>query len=81
LRSIGADKVAFSNLVLDHPEHEHASIVSTRIFRFNHARAVRKGDRIGMPTVFFYQIPFPWKDHGPPPIQPGVRYGCPSTWR
>jgi MoaA/NifB/PqqE/SkfB family radical SAM enzyme len=80
-KRLGADKLAFSNLVLDFPEHAHASIVGTRIFRFNLARARRLAEKINLECVFFYQIPFPWKEQPAPPVQAGVRYGCPSAWR
>jgi len=80
-KRLGADKLAFSNLVLDFPEHAHASIVGTRIFRFNLARAQRLAAKVGLECVFFYQIPFPWKEQAAPAVQPGVRYGCPSAWR
>lgn len=80
-KSLGADKLAFSNLVLDFPEHAHASIVGTRLFRFMLNRAMAEAKRIGLECVYFYQIPFPWKDYPAPPIEEGVRYGCPSAWR
>lgn len=78
---MGADKIAFSNLVLDHPEHAHASIVGTRFFDWNLKRALREAESIGIPAVYFFQMPFPWKEQPKPAMRPGVRYGCPSAWR
>ncbi len=78
---MGADKLAFSNLVLDHKEHAHASVAGTRIFRFNLRRAMREADRLGLECVYFYQKPFPWREEQAPPPRGGVRYGCPSAWR
>lgn len=78
---MGADQVAFSNLVLDHPEHAHASIVGTRVFRLNLARARREAERLGMEMVYFFQMPFPYRDEPPPEPRDGVRHGCPSAWR
>lgn len=80
-KSMGADKIAFSNLVLDHHEHAHASIVGTRVFRWNLGRAKKEAARIGIECVYFFQMPFPYKEEPPPPVQPGMRYGCPSAWR
>ena len=78
---MGADKIAFSNLVLDHPEHAHASAVGTRFFDWNLRRALREAERIGIPAVYFFQMPFPYKEQPPPPVAEGMRYGCPSAWR
>lgn len=80
-RRMGADKLAFSNLVLDFPEHAHASIVGTRVFRFNLARAMREAERIGLECVYFFQMPFPYKEQPSPAPEKGARYGCPSAWR
>ncbi len=78
---MGADQVAFSNLVLDHPEHAHASIVGTRVFRWNLGRARREAARLGIECVYFFQMPFPYREEPPPPPRRGVRHGCPSAWR
>jgi radical SAM protein with 4Fe4S-binding SPASM domain len=78
---LGADQLAFSNLVLDHPEHAHASVAGTWVFRFNMNRAVREAKRLGLDQVYFYQMPFPYKEEAPPEPRPGVRHGCPSAWR
>lgn len=78
---MGADKIAFSNLVLDHPEHAHASIVGTRVFRWNLGRAQRLAAKIGIECVYFFQMPFPWMEQPTPAPTPGLRYGCPSAWR
>lgn len=80
-KKMGADKLAFSNLVLDHPEHAHASIVGTRVFRWNLARAMREAGRLGVECVYFFQMPFPYIEEPPPTPTPGTRYGCPSAWR
>lgn len=81
VQKLGADKLAFSNLVLDHPEHAHASIVGTRIFRWNLARAERLAAKLGIELVYFFQKPFPWIKDIDPQINPEIRYGCPSAWR
>jgi MoaA/NifB/PqqE/SkfB family radical SAM enzyme len=78
---MGADRLAFSNLVLDHPEHAHASIIHSPIFRFNLKRAKALAAKLGLDCVYFMQKPFPWREERPPPIDPGVRYGCPAAWR
>lgn len=78
---MGADKIAFSNLVLDHPEHAHASIVGTRVFDWNLRRALAYAEKIGVSAVYFFQMPFPYKEQPPIQPRPGVRYGCPSAWR
>jgi len=78
---MGADKLAFSNLVLDHPEHAHASIVGTRVFDFNLRRAIKEAERIGLECVYFFQMPFPYEEKKPPAPRKGVRHGCPSAWR
>jgi len=78
---MGADKLAFSNLVLDHPEHAHASIVGTRVFRWNLARAMKEAERLGLECVYFFQMPFPYREEPVPPPRAGVRHGCPSAWR
>lgn len=78
---MGADRLAFSNLVLDHPEHAHASIIHSPIFRWNLARARRLAAKLGVDCVYFMQKPHPWRPEPPPPIDPGVRYGCPAAWR
>ncbi len=79
--AMGADRLAFSNLVLDHKEHAHASVAGSRIFRFNLQRAMKEAERLGLDCVYFYQKPFPWKKDPAPPPEEGVRYGCPSAWR
>jgi radical SAM protein with 4Fe4S-binding SPASM domain len=56
-------------------------VVGTRIFNYNLKRALRLAERIGMPAVYFFQMPFPYKEQAPPEPRPGVRYGCPSAWR
>lgn len=78
---MGADRLAFSNLVLDHPEHAHASIIHSPIFRFNLKRAKALAAKLGLDCVYFMQKPFPWRAEPPPSIDPGVRYGCPAAWR
>lgn len=80
-QQMGADQIAFSNLVLDHPEHAHASVVGTKIFNFNLARARAEADRLGVEMVYFFQMPFPYREEPPPPPRQGVRHGCPSAWR
>lgn len=80
-KELGADRLAFSNLVLDFPEHAHASIVGTRVFRFNLRRARLLAEKLGVDCVYFFQKPFPWKKEPPPLMGPGMRYGCPSAWR
>ena len=80
-KRMGADRIAFSNLVLDHPEHAHASIVGTRFFRWNLNRAIAEAKRIGMDAVYFFQMPFPYQEQETPEPQKGLRYGCPSAWR
>lgn len=78
---MGADKLAFSNLVLDHAEHAHASVVGTKIFNYNLKRAMREAERIGLDCVYFFQMPYPYIEQPPPPLRKGVRHGCPSAWR
>ncbi|CAN5342017.1 radical SAM protein [soil metagenome] len=80
-KQMGANKIAFSNLVLDFPEHAHASIAGTRVFRYNLNRAMKEAKRLGIECVYFYQIPFPTAEYAAPPVEEGVRYGCPSAWR
>ncbi len=80
-KRMGADKLAFSNLVLDFPEHAHASIVGTRVFRFNLSRAMKAAERAGLECVYFFQMPFPYREEPTPPPKPGSRHGCPSAWR
>lgn len=78
---MGANQIAFSNLVLDHEEHAHVSVVGTRVFRFNMARAKKEAARLGMDMVYFFQMPFPNREEPAPPPRKGVRHGCPSAWR
>ena len=80
-KRLGADRVAFSNLVLDHAEHAHVSIVGSRIFEWNMARARKTADRLGVDFVYFPQKALAFRKEPPPPLEPGVRYGCPSAWR
>ncbi len=80
-QKMGADKLAFSNLVLDHPEHAHASIVGTKVFRFNLNRAMKEAEKAGLECVYFFQMPFPYIEEPPPEPRSGVRHGCPSAWR
>ncbi|MDX2177479.1 MAG: radical SAM protein [Candidatus Sumerlaeia bacterium] len=78
---LGADRLVFSNLVLDHPEHAHASIVGTRMFHWNLARAKKAAERAGLECFYFPQKPFPWLELPNPAPRKGVRHGCPSAWR
>jgi radical SAM protein with 4Fe4S-binding SPASM domain len=80
-KKLGADRIAFSNLVLDHPEHEHASIAGTKVFDWNLNRAKKEAAKIGIECLYFFQIPFPWKEQQNRETRPGMRYGCPSAWR
>lgn len=80
-KRMGADKLAFSNLVLDFEEHAHASIVGTRVFRFNLDRAMKAAKRVGLECVYFFQMPFPNEAKVAPVPRPNTRYGCPSAWR
>ncbi|MEQ8821503.1 MAG: radical SAM protein [Sumerlaeia bacterium] len=80
-KRLGADRIAFSNLVLDHPEHAHANIVGTKVFRWNLERAKRTAAKLGVDCVYFFQKPLPFREEPPPPVERGMRYGCPSAWR
>lgn len=78
---MGVNQIAFSNLVLDHPEHAHVSVAGSRVHAFNLRRAKSAGAKLGVDVTNFYQIPFPWKKQPIPPLADGVRYGCPDAWR
>ncbi len=78
---LGVDMLAFSNLVLDNPEHAHVSAVGSRIYEWNLARAKRVAKKLGVEMMTFYQIPYPYKEQPVPPTDPGVRYGCLEAWR
>ncbi|MCB2156335.1 radical SAM protein [bacterium] len=80
-KKLGADRIAFSNLVIDHEEHAHVSVVGTRIFRWNLDRAQKLAERLGVDCVYFPQKALAFRKEPPPQIAPGVRYGCPSAWR
>lgn len=81
VKRMGADQLAFSNLVLDHPEHAHVSAVGTKVFRFNLRRALRLAGKIGVKATYFYQIPFPYREQPAPEIRAEHRWGCPEAWR
>jgi radical SAM protein with 4Fe4S-binding SPASM domain len=55
--------------------------VGTRVFDFNLKRAEREAARLGIEFVYFFQMPFPYKEQSPPEVRRGVRHGCPSAWR
>ncbi|MBI5154875.1 radical SAM protein [Candidatus Poribacteria bacterium] len=78
---MGADRIAFSNLIFNHEALSHASIIGTKIFDWNLARARREGAKLGIETLYFYQYPYPFHEPPAPPVQDGVRYGCNSAWR
>ncbi len=78
---LGADRLAFSNLVLDHAEHAHVSVAGSKVFNFNLRRAKNLAEKLGVDCTYFYQIPFPKKSQPVPQPAPGVRYGCPEAWR
>jgi MoaA/NifB/PqqE/SkfB family radical SAM enzyme len=78
---LGADQLAFSNLVLDHPEHAHVSAVGTKTFAFNLKRALALADRLGVKASYFPQIAFPFEEQPEPAIGAGQRWGCPEAWR
>lgn len=78
---MGADRIAFSNLSLDHPEHAHVSVVGSRVHRFNMRRARTIGERLGVEVTDFYQIPHPWKEQTKREPAEGGRFGCPEAWR
>jgi len=73
--------LAFSNLVLDHPEHEHVSAAGTRVFNFNLERAKKLAEKLGVECIYFPQIPFPYLEQPAPDIREGERWGCPEAWR
>ena len=81
VHELGADLLAFSNLVLDHPEHEHVSAAGTRVFNFNLKRARKLAEKLGVECIYFPQIAFPYLDQGMPEIRPDERWGCPEAWR
>jgi len=78
---MGADRIVFSNLVLDHPEHEHVSVVGSRVYHFNLARARKEAERLGVDMATFHQIPFPYKEQPARQVGNGMRHGCPEAWR
>lgn len=79
--SLGADRITFSNLVLDKVEHAHVSIVGTRVFRFNLWRAIRTAERLQFPCTYYRQKPLPWLKEWAPEPSPEMRFGCPTLWR
>lgn len=80
-KRLGADRLAFSNLVLDHVEHAHVSIVGTRMFRWNLKRALALAKTVGLECFYFPQKAYPWLKQPNPPVPEGHRYGCPAAWR
>jgi radical SAM protein with 4Fe4S-binding SPASM domain len=81
VQRMGADQLAFSNLVLDHPEHAHVSAVGSKVFDFNLKRALRLAEQLGVKASYFPQIPFPFLEQPQPAIEATQRWGCPEAWR
>ncbi len=80
-KELGVDLLAFSNLVLDNPEHAHVSAVGSRVYRWNLARARRLAGELGVEMATFFQIPFPYREQPVPATDASVRYGCSEAWR
>ncbi len=61
-RRLGAESLAFSNLIAFRPEDAGATVVETPEFREMIEAARRIGEELGLKVMYTYQKVYPWKE-------------------
>lgn len=78
---LGADRVAFANVVLDDPRQRRDSVVDSDRFRDAWDRAREEAGRCGVECVFYRKRPLPWLAAPAPPRPPRSRWRCAVAWQ
>jgi MoaA/NifB/PqqE/SkfB family radical SAM enzyme len=81
-KSVGAESITFTNLIIVDPDNMDLSVVNTPIFEKHLNKAMKLADKYGIRNAFFFQNPFPWMLDEDEVIEPdGKHYGCHEAWR